>query len=211
MDILISSRNRDKIREIKTLLSSLPFSVFTPYDFDDLPDVEEDKNTLLGNALKKGRELTEITGLPTIADDTGLFIDALAGEPGIYAARYAGEHCSYADNRHKVLRLMANKIDRSARFMTVAVFVRPGAEPLVAEGIVEGEITEEERGDKGFGYDNIFRLREGRKTFAEMEEEEKNLFSHRGIAFRKLAAKIQEAYEAGSLVNDIDKHKMEEQ
>jgi len=194
MKVLISSRNRDKIREITALLDPLNVKVLSPYDFDNLPEVIEDRDSLIGNALKKARILAEETGLPTIADDTGLFIDSLYGEPGIYSSRYAGENCSYAENRKKVLTAMEDKVNRSARFITVAVFYVTGIEPLVAEGIVEGEITKREQGDKGFGYDSIFWVKGKKKTYAEMYDEEKNLFSHRGIALRKLADKINAAF-----------------
>ncbi|MBW6516611.1 MAG: RdgB/HAM1 family non-canonical purine NTP pyrophosphatase [Candidatus Cloacimonetes bacterium] len=190
MEILIASRNEDKIREIRALISSLDVSILTPCDFDDLPEVVEDRDTLVGNALKKARVLSELTGLPTIADDTGLFIDALNGEPGVYSSRYAGDSCSYADNRRKVLHAMNGKDNRTARFITVAVFYIPGKEPLVSEGIVEGIITQQERGDKGFGYDSIFQITNLQKTYAEMEDEEKNLLSHRGLALRNLITKI---------------------
>lgn len=190
MDVLIASRNKDKVKEIKDIISSLPLHLHTPEEFSNLSEVEEDKDTLIGNALKKGLVLSEETKLATIADDTGLFIDALSGEPGIYSARFAGENCSYADNRHKVLRLMKNVQNRRARFITVAVFCVPGYEPLSAEGIVEGEIIAEERGEKGFGYDPIFRVKNTSFTFAEMNETDKNRLSHRGIAFRNLAEKI---------------------
>ena len=192
MDILISSRNRDKIREIKALISSLPITVHTPDEFEDLPEVEEDRDTLLGNALKKARVLSELTGLPTIADDTGLFIDALSGDPGVYSSRYAGDACSYSDNRHKVLKAMKNNIDRTARFITVAVFYIPGREPIVSEGIVEGVITEQERGSNGFGYDSIFQVVNSSKTYAEMNDREKNQISHRGLALQSLVAKIKD-------------------
>ena len=191
MDILVSSRNRDKLREIKALIAPLPLKVHTPYDFEDLPEVEEDRDTLVGNALKKARVLSELTGLPTIADDTGLFIDALNGDPGVYSSRYAGDSCSYEDNRQKVLLEMSGKINRSARFITVAVFYLPGKDPLVSEGIVEGSITEEGRGDKGFGYDPIFQISGSAKTYAEMDDQEKNLVSHRGLALSNLVAKIE--------------------
>ncbi len=190
MDILLSSRNKDKIREIKNLLVSLPVRILTPYEITGLPEIDEDRDTLLGNALKKGRVLSRETGLPTIADDTGLFIDALSGEPGVYSARYAGESCTYDDNCRKVLRLLKNKIDRTGRFITIAVFYIPAREPLIAEGIAEGKITEEKRGNNGFGYDPIFQVKGSDKTFAEMNDDEKNLVSHRGIAFRNLAEKI---------------------
>ncbi len=196
MKVFISSRNSDKIREIKALIEHLNIKVVTPYDYDDLPEVEEDRDSLLGNALKKARILADVVGLPTIADDTGIFIDSLYGEPGIYSSRYAGVSCSYSENRDKVLSSMKGKANRSARFITVAVFYVTGLEPLVAEGIVEGEITETERGDKGFGYDSIFQVKGKKKTYAEMDDEEKNIFSHRGIALRKLVDKINATFKA---------------
>lgn len=191
MRVLIASRNKDKIREIKALLSPLSIEISTPYDYDDLPEVEEDRDTLLGNALKKARVLSEISGLPSIADDTGLFIDALNGEPGVYSSRYAGESCSYADNRRKVLDVMEKRDNKTARFITVAVFYIPGEEPIVAEGIVEGLITDSERGANGFGYDSIFQVAGSEKTYAEMNDHKKNQVSHRGIALRQLVNKFE--------------------
>ena len=192
MRVIIASRNRDKIREIRALLSPLSIEISTPYDYNDLPEVDEDRDTLIGNALKKARVISEISGLPSIADDTGLFIDALNGEPGVYSSRYAGESCSYADNRRKVLEVMEQRVNKTARFITVAVFYIPGEEPIVAEGIVEGLITERERGDNGFGYDSIFQVTGYDKTYAEMDDNEKNQVSHRGIALRRLVTKFED-------------------
>lgn len=191
MEILISSRNPDKIKEIKEILQHLPITLHTALEFDNLPDVVEDRETLLENALKKAKEIVDITGIATISDDTGLFIDALNGEPGVRAARYAGENCSYKDNREKVLKAMQGEKTRDARFITVAVLVLPDGNYTYADGTLEGNIAETETGERGFGYDSIF-LPAGRQfTLAETSSEEKNLISHRGIAFRNLAKQIE--------------------
>jgi XTP/dITP diphosphohydrolase len=129
------------------------------------------------------------TGLPAVSDDTGLEVDALDGEPGVYTARFAGEHCSYADNRDKLLRVLADvpADSRTARFKTVAMVVWPDGRELAVEGVCEGSIAAEERGDGGFGYDAVFIADDaGGRTFSEMSEAEKNEISHRGRAFRAL-------------------------
>jgi XTP/dITP diphosphohydrolase len=193
VDVLISSRNPDKIKEIRNILALLPIRLLTPDDVADLPLVEEDADTLVDNAIKKAKTLAEHSGLPTIADDTGLFVSALEGRPGVWSARYAGENCTYRDNRLKLLHEMADKTDRKAFFGTVAVLVIPGKENyFVAEGILEGEITREEIGDKGFGYDAVFKVTELDTTLAEMTIEQKNELSHRSRAFKALAEKIKE-------------------
>jgi len=156
-------------------------------DIAELPDVVEDRDTIEGNAIKKAKEMALVSKCYTLADDTGLFVDALDGAPGVYAARYAGENCSYLDNRQKMLREMKGQKIRSARFKTsVALVDDKGNLHHTTEGIVEGEITEKEIGDKGFGYDNIFYSKEASKTFGEMQGNEKHAISHRGRAFRKM-------------------------
>jgi XTP/dITP diphosphohydrolase len=194
-EILISSRNVDKIREIKDLLEHLPIKVMTIEEIpQQLPEIDEDADTLLENARKKAKTIAELTNLPTLADDTGLFVDALKGEPGLFSARYAGENCSYADNREKLLQALAGMKEewaRKAEFRTVVILYLPNGKEIVAEGVVKGSITEEERGGNGFGYDAIFQAADSEKTFAEMSDEEKNRISHRALALKDLVSKIQ--------------------
>jgi XTP/dITP diphosphohydrolase len=130
------------------------------------------------------------TQMPALADDTGLFVDALDGDPGVHTARYAGASATDADNRAKLLRELSGK-SRSARFVTVALLLYPDGREIVAEGVCEGTIAESERGARGFGYDPLFIAREGDgRTFAEMTVEEKHELSHRGRAFRALAERL---------------------
>jgi XTP/dITP diphosphohydrolase len=152
-----------------------------------VPDVVEDAGSLLGNARLKAVALCAATGTPAVADDTGLEVDALDGAPGVDAAHYAGEGCTYAENRSKLLSEMAGVSDRRAAFKTVAIVVWPDGSELHVEGVCPGVITADERGEIGFGYDSVFQPDEGGgATFAEMGVEAKNAISHRGRAFRAL-------------------------
>lgn len=186
MKLLIATRNKDKIIEIREILKNLDLEIISAYDIAGMPDVIEDRETIEGNAIKKAVECAAFSGLFTLADDTGLFVDALEGAPGVHAARFAGEHCSYGDNRQKMLREMKDKTDRKAQFRTVVAFASPSGLLATAEGRVEGEITTQEIGTGGFGYDAIFRAAETGRTFGEMSQEEKEKISHRGRAFRNI-------------------------
>jgi XTP/dITP diphosphohydrolase len=182
--LVCASANPDKVAEIQQLLAGVVELVPRPAD---IPDVVEDADTLAGNARLKAVAIMEATGLPAVADDTGLEVDALGGAPGVYTARYAGEGCSYADNRTKMLQELDGVADRSAAFKTVAMVVWPDGTELAVEGVCPGTISVEERGSVGFGYDAIFIPAEGDgRTFAEMSAEAKNELSHRGRAFRGL-------------------------
>jgi XTP/dITP diphosphohydrolase len=181
-----ASANPDKVAEIASLLDGLVELLPRP---TEIADVVEDADTLIGNARLKAVAICAATGLPAVSDDTGLEVDALDGEPGVYTARFAGEHCSYADNRDKLLRVLADvpADARTARFKTVAMVVWPDGRELAVEGVCEGSIATEERGDRGFGYDPVFIADDaGGRTFSEMSEAEKNEISHRGRAFRAL-------------------------
>jgi XTP/dITP diphosphohydrolase len=182
--VVCASANPDKVAEIQRLLAGEVELLSRP---DDVPDVVEDADTLAGNARLKAVAIMRATGLPAIADDTGLEVDALGGAPGVYTARYAGEGCSYDDNRTKMLRELDGVADRSAAFKTVAMIVWPDGSELAFEGVCAGTIATEERGSVGFGYDAIFTPADGDgRTFAEMEQGEKHALSHRGRAFRGL-------------------------
>ena len=185
-----ASANPDKVAEIAALLDGLVELLPRPAA---VPDVVEDADSLIGNARLKAAAISAATGLAAISDDTGLEIDALDGAPGVYAARFAGEHCSYADNREKVLRLLVDVPPeaRTARFKTAAMVVWPDGRELAVEGVCEGSIATEERGARGFGYDPVFIAAEGGgRTFAEMSDAEKNAISHRGRAFHALVAAL---------------------
>jgi XTP/dITP diphosphohydrolase len=184
--LVIASQNRDKLKEIKALIEAVQIEIVNVGDI--LPEFEviEDKDTILGNAAKKALETAQATGLPALADDTGLFIEALNGEPGVYAARFAGEKCTYADNRNKALHLLKGIENRKAEFRTVVVLAEPSGVIAFREGIVQGSITREERGNNGFGYDAVFEVEGMGKTYAEMNNMEKNNCSHRGKALQAM-------------------------
>jgi XTP/dITP diphosphohydrolase len=186
--LVCASANPDKVAEIQQLLAGVVDLLPRPLD---VPDVVEDADTLVGNARLKAAAIMEATGLPAVADDTGLEVDALGGAPGVYTARYAGEGCSYADNRAKMLTELAGVDDRSAAFKTVAMIVWPDGSELAVEGVCQGSISTEERGSIGFGYDAIFVPDDGDgRTFAEMGPEAKNELSHRGRAFGALLSAL---------------------
>ena len=184
--IVLASRNKDKIEELRDTLAPLGIELKSTYDFPGLKEVTEDQPTLEGNALKKARYVFKETGLPALSDDTGLEVDALDGRPGVYSARYAGESSTYQDNVDKLLDELAGveMKDRGAQFRTVAAFVTEEQE-YTFEGVCRGEILTDERGDKGFGYDPVFRPENYDQTFAELDAEVKNKISHRGKAIRQ--------------------------
>ena len=188
IQLVCASANPDKVVEIQRLLDGVVDLMPRPAD---VPDVVEDADTLLGNARLKAVALCAATGLPAVADDTGLEVEALGGAPGVFAARYAGEGCSYADNRAKLLSELVGSADRRAAFKTVAIVVWPDGTELHVEGVCPGVITTAERGDIGFGYDQVFQPDEGDGgTFAEMGIDAKNVISHRGRAFRALLSEL---------------------
>lgn len=172
---------------MKTVLRDLSVEIITLDDYPEVGDIEETGETLEENALLKARTVNRITGIPAIGDDTGLEVDSLDGGPGVYSARYAGEHATYEDNINKLLAEMSDmgENERTARFRTVAAFV-DGETELTSEGKIEGMITFEPKGMFGFGYDPLFFIPEMNCTFAELSAEEKNKISHRGHALRNL-------------------------
>ena len=184
---MLASANRHKVREIQALLADLPVTVRALAEFPGAPDVVEDGATYRENALKKARSAADFTGKPALADDTGLEVDALDGRPGLYAARFAGEGCTFQDNIAKLLRLLEGvpAENRGARFVCVLAFVVPGGRELVVEGELRGRITEAQSGARGFGYDPVFFVPEVGKTLAELSFEEKNRISHRRRALDK--------------------------
>ena len=191
MKIVVATHNKDKFKELIHGLNTLNVSLLSLDSYPEIGEIIEDGDTLKENALIKARTVFKLTGLPAISDDTGLEVDALNGEPGIYSARYAGEDCNYIDNVNKMLLEMENIHDpnRSARFRTVMAYVDKNTE-LTAEGIVKGVISQKIKGLGGFGYDSIFYVIEKKKTFAEMTIEEKNLISHRSRAIDAIKAKL---------------------
>lgn len=186
MPFVLASANKDKAKEIAAILEGFDL-VPRP---DDVPDVEETEDTLEGNARLKAVALMQTTGMPAIADDTGLEVDALDGAPGVYSARYAGEDATYADNVNKLHAAMVGAATRTARFRTVALAAFPDGTEVVAHGVVEGVIADQPSGAEGFGYDPLFIPEGSDKTFAEMTRDEKHAISHRGRAFRALATSL---------------------
>ena len=194
MQILLASRNPDKLKEIREKVVDLGIKVLSPSDFPtELPEVEEDGETLEANAIKKAIALSKLTNLPTLADDTGLEVDALGGAPGVFSARYAGPSATYQDNVNKLLREMENvpTDQRRACFRCVLAYAAK-EEVSVFEGRVEGQIITEPRGQSGFGYDPVFLVPEEGKTFAELPLSRKNVLSHRGLALDKWVEHLKE-------------------
>jgi XTP/dITP diphosphohydrolase len=184
--LVLATANPDKAGEIVAILGSAVELVPRP---EGIPDVAEDADTLEGNARLKAVAIADATGLPAVADDTGLEVDELEGEPGVRSARYAGEDATYADNVTKLLEAMEGvyPADRTARFRTVALVRWPEGREVVAEGVVEGLIASSPQGESGFGYDSVFVPNDGDgRTFAQMSAAEKHALSHRGRAFRGL-------------------------
>ena len=188
--LVLATHNRDKIDEMRQALMSLPVRILTLDDFPQMPEVDEDGDTLEANARKKASVLCEFTGLPAVADDTGLFVTALNGAPGVFSSRYAGERASYRENVAKLLRAMsavpAGK--RAAVFKTAVAFAASPKHLDVVTGECEGSIALSRVGPGGFGYDPVFIVSGTTRTFAEMTIVEKNVISHRGRALAALRA-----------------------
>jgi XTP/dITP diphosphohydrolase len=191
--LVLASSNPGKLREFETLLAPLGMEV-VPQAALEVPDAEEPHGTFVENALAKARHASRRTKLPALADDSGICVGALDGEPGVHSARFAGEPRSDARNNEKLVQLLADKDDRRAHYYCVIVLLRHAGdpEPVMAEGSWAGEIVAEPRGANGFGYDPYFFLRDLGKTAAELDPEQKNLVSHRGKALRRLLAKLKE-------------------
>ena len=187
-ELVLATRNRHKVIELVALLRDLGITIRSLDEFPDAPDVVEDGATCEANAIKKARAIAEFTGLPAVADDTGLEVDALGGRPGVYAARYAGEDATYDDNCRKLLRELTGvpRERRTARFLTVATLALPSGEVRVAQGILDGTIAEEASGTVGFGYDPVFFVSELGKTLAQISADQKNTISHRAKAFTQV-------------------------
>ena len=199
--LVLATHNSHKKTEMNTLLAPLGISIVGLDDFPQIGDIEETGTTLLENSLIKARSVHRITGLPSLADDTGLEVDALDGAPGVYSARFAGENPTYGDNINKLLSKLdgVSSEKRTARFRTVIAFV-DGKTELFTEGIIEGLITVEPRGYDGFGYDPIFLPETESKTFAEMSQERKNQISHRGRALARMQIKLNNYFNKGESI-----------
>jgi XTP/dITP diphosphohydrolase len=183
--VVLATRNRHKVAELRRILAGAPIELVSGLDLE-LPDVEETGATFAANALLKADACVAATGLPSVADDSGLVVDALGGEPGVRSARYAGEQADDESNLHLVLERIGAAPQRSARFVCVAALVTPDGERVTEEGVMEGALTDAPRGEGGFGYDPIFVAVGQQRTNGELTPAEKDAISHRGAAFRAL-------------------------
>ena len=184
MTLLFATGNIDKLKQVELMIDNLK----SPRDFDleDIDVVEDGKN-LKENAYKKAKTYFDLTKVPTISDDTGLFVEALDNRPGIYAHRYAGENATYKDNRDKLLSELKDKDNRNAYFKTIVCYIDADGKDYYFEGILEGTITKEEIGQYEFGYDQIFLPKESDLTLGQMTEKEINQISHRSKAIESFA------------------------
>jgi XTP/dITP diphosphohydrolase len=189
--LVIASNNAGKLKEIQRVLAPLNWEVL-PQSAFNIPEAEEPHHTFIENALAKARHASKLSGLPALADDSGICVDALNGAPGVYSAHYAGEPKSDERNNVVLLNAMKNQTNRRAHYYCVLVLVRHenDPQPIIAEGSWHGEIAREPRGDGGFGYDPLFFLPDLNKMSAELSQDEKNKISHRGKALESLIEKI---------------------
>lgn len=189
--LVLASNNRGKLAEFSQLLSPLGFSLTAQGELG-IPEADEPHPTFVENALAKARHAARLSGLPALADDSGICVPALGGAPGVHSARYAGEPKSDAANNAKLVRDLASQADKSAYYYCVLVFVRHAddPQPVIADGRWLGEIVDAPRGQGGFGYDPHFLVRGLGKTAAELDAAEKNRLSHRGQALRSLIEKL---------------------
>lgn len=195
--VVLASGNAGKLREIAQLLEGLNLEILPQSEFD-VPEIEETGLTFVDNAILKARNAAHHTGLPAIADDSGIAVDVLRGRPGIYSARFAGVGATDEENLEKLIRLVKQFPDeeRTARFICSMVYIRHEKDhvPVIAEGVWEGQLITESKGDNGFGYDPIFYISSHQCTSAELPPEIKNNLSHRGQALRKLLGQLTSLY-----------------
>jgi XTP/dITP diphosphohydrolase len=186
MDIVLATKNRNKAEELKRITEGMPVTVFTLDDFPGCPETEEDGATFEANAIKKALAVARYTGKPALADDSGLEVYALGGAPGIYSARYVGAGANDGQNTGKLLSEMRSLVqdNRGARFVCCIVLAFPEGNTYTFYGYAEGSIGTEQRGVRGFGYDPVFYPEGYNRTFAEMDEKEKDALSHRGKALQ---------------------------
>jgi len=193
LKLVLATHNSDKVLEFKTGLNHVNIDLLPLDQFSNMGEIEETGTTLKQNAKIKAETVFNITQTPTIADDTGLEVDALGGAPGVYSARYSGENATYDDNVNKLIKEMVSVPiqNRTATFRTVICY-RDKERELYTEGVIKGIITEKPKGNNGFGYDPIFYISKFNKTMAELTPEEKNTVSHRGNAIRKFRKLLKE-------------------
>ena len=193
--LVLATNNKHKVSEIRVILrkAGLNMKVLTLDAFPKYPPVVEDRKTIRGNAAKKAREVAKRTGQLALADDTGLFVKALGGRPGVYSARFAGPGCTFQDNNQKILRLLRHAPihKRQASFRCVAALASPSGKVVSVEGRIDGLISIRPRGTEGFGYDPIFLVPQFSKTFAELGASIKNRISHRALAFSRIPSLLE--------------------
>ena len=189
--LILASNNAGKLKEFAQLLGPIGFELHPQGEFD-VPEAEEPFGTFVENALQKARHAARLTGLPALADDSGVCVNALGGAPGVYSARFAGEPKSDARNNEKLIADLAAHTDKSAYYYCVLVYVRHAddPQPVIADGVWRGQVIDAPRGSNGFGYDPYFLLPDFGRTAAELEPHEKNAVSHRGQALRALVDKL---------------------
>ncbi|RXE84390.1 XTP/dITP diphosphatase [Pseudoalteromonas sp. A757] len=190
--VVLATGNQGKVKELSAMLNQYDIEVLPQSDFD-VPEVAETGTTFVENAIIKARHAANISGLPAIADDSGLEVDALDGAPGVYSARYAGTNADDQKNIDHLLAALGEQIERSARFWCVLVYMRHADDPtpIICQASWEGEITTTQQGREGFGYDPIFKVQGLDCTSAELTKEEKNAISHRGQALKQLVSHFQ--------------------
>uniref|UniRef100_A0A7C4EJP6 dITP/XTP pyrophosphatase n=1 Tax=Thermodesulfovibrio aggregans TaxID=86166 RepID=A0A7C4EJP6_9BACT len=203
MKIVLATRNRKKLEELQRILSDLEITLLSIQDFEDIEEVKENAVSFEENALKKARYVAQKTGLPAIADDSGLEVDALQGRPGVKSARYAGDYATDEENVKKLLMELKNvpADRRTARFICYIALVFPDGKEYILSGFVNGRITEEPKGSYGFGYDPVFQPEGFEKTFAEMLPDEKDSISHRKKALEQLKKLLSELYKQNLSLN----------
>lgn len=189
-EIVIATKNKHKIVEMKHSLEPLGYKVLSLFDFEEFPEIIEDKDTFRGNALKKAQELSEYLNKDVIADDSGIEVESLNNRPGVYSARYSGENATYTENNHLLLKELQGVSNRTARFVTTICMYNIGQEPIYFEDYLYGNIGYEFKGDNGFGYDPLFIVEGGSRHLAEYSLEEKNQISHRGKCLKQLTEYI---------------------
>ena len=190
ISIVLATHNQGKIREIRQLLKDTPVDIKSLGDFGPIPPVIEDGDTFEANAYKKASQVARVLGLPALADDSGLVVDALGGAPGVYSARYGGDGLSDAERCRKLLAEMTTQANRNAAFVCVISIAVPTGPALTFEARSEGVLTLAPHGENGFGYDPVFFSPELGRTFAELTAEEKGRVSHRGKALREVRNEI---------------------
>lgn len=189
--LVLATNNKNKVKEFQSLFLDFDIEIKSLSDFGPIPEAIEDGDTFDDNAYKKALHVAKILGLPAISDDSGLVVSALNGAPGVFSARYAGEHASDEDNVKKLLKEMRNHQNRSAFFQCVLSIAVPSGPALTYEGVCHGSITHEPQGNNGFGYDPVFYSKEFDKTFGQLSLSEKNSISHRGLALTEFKSEVE--------------------